>query len=194
MTILGAHRQMQTWSEADLKSSLLLAVRSLTQAGIYVSFFIDGLDEFSGRPKELISLVCELLEIDVRVKVFVASRPWVDLQDAFQSQPSLKLEDLTYKDVKDYDTGRFAGYAAFSNLRRCNLAFANQLVGNIVSKASGVCLWVKLVIDSLLAGISYGDRIEDLQRRLDFLPSDLETLYDRMLKDWILSIMCMQLK
>lgn len=52
---------------------------------------------------------------------------------------------------------------------------------NIVVKASGVFLWVDLVVTSLLAGMRLGDRIQDLQRRLDELPPDLEKLYEKIL-------------
>lgn len=64
------------------------------------------------------------------------------------------------------------------------LAFRNQepikatyFVEEIVTKADGVFLWVKLVVTSLLSGLSNGDRIADFDRRLHELPSDLEGLY-----------------
>jgi hypothetical protein len=54
-------------------------------------------------------------------------------------------------------------------------------VEDIIKKVSGVFLWVTLVVAPLLAGMSYSDRIRDLQIRLDALPSELEKLYDGML-------------
>jgi hypothetical protein len=51
------------------------------------------------------------------------------------------------------------------------------LVEEIVEKANEVFLWVKLVVQSLLAGLGNRDSITDLQRRLRELPSDLEKLY-----------------
>ena len=55
------------------------------------------------------------------------------------------------------------------------------LVEEIVSSASGVFLWVKLVVKSLLEGLQNGDQIEDLQLRLRTLPQDLEALFTHML-------------
>jgi hypothetical protein len=52
----------------------------------------------------------------------------------------------------------------------------------VVSKASGVFLWVRLVVVSLLAGMRHGDRFSDLQRRLDLLPDRLEDLYMKILQ------------
>lgn len=59
--------------------------------------------------------------------------------------------------------------------------YASQLVENIITKSSAVFLWVQLVVTSLLGGMKSGDRILDLQRRLDTLPPELEELYDRIL-------------
>jgi hypothetical protein len=46
---------------------------------------------------------------------------------------------------------------------------------------ASVFLWVKLVVASILGGMAYGDRVSDLQKRLDALPPELEELYDRIL-------------
>lgn len=48
-----------------------------------------------------------------------------------------------------------------------------DLIGKVVTKASGVFLWVALVVASLISGMNYGDRVLDLQKRLDLLPSEL---------------------
>lgn len=53
----------------------------------------------------------------------------------------------------------------------------------MVQKASGVFLWVRLAVSSLLEGMKFGDRVLDLRRRLESLPPDLENLYDRILDD-----------
>jgi hypothetical protein len=53
---------------------------------------------------------------------------------------------------------------------------------NIVVKASGVFLWVDLVVKSLVTVMQLGDRIEDFQRRLDELPPDLEKLWEKILQ------------
>ncbi|KUJ14272.1 uncharacterized protein LY89DRAFT_133939 [Mollisia scopiformis] len=48
-------------------------------------------------------------------------------------------------------------------------------------KSCGVFLWVTLVVLSLSEGLTDGDRLSDLQKRLDLLPSDLEDLFWRIL-------------
>lgn len=56
-----------------------------------------------------------------------------------------------------------------------------RIVNHVTTKASGVFLWVVLVVRSLLDGLTNGDRLEDLQRRLDDIPDDLEGLFSNML-------------
>jgi hypothetical protein len=69
----------------------------------------------------------------------------------------------------------------FAQLLRREEQFANQLIEDVVSKADGVFLWVALVVSSLLSGMAFGDRVSDLNRRLDVLPPDLGKLYEKML-------------
>jgi hypothetical protein len=51
----------------------------------------------------------------------------------------------------------------------------------IISRADGAFLWVRLVVQSLMDGLGNWDDIDDLQRRLEILPRDLEDLYHHML-------------
>jgi hypothetical protein len=72
-------------------------------------------------------------------------------------------------------------------LRRIDPKNANDLIHEIVNKASGVFLWVKLAVNSLLEGFTNRDRIWDLQRRLQELPADLESFYKHILLNHIQS-------
>jgi len=58
---------------------------------------------------------------------------------------------------------------------------AKDLIDEVTGKASGVFLWVRLVVLSLLEGLRDGDTITDLQERLYLLPSDLEALFSKIL-------------
>ncbi|KAK3325948.1 hypothetical protein B0H66DRAFT_144100 [Apodospora peruviana] len=169
------------FQEDELRDTLR---RTLSEAAstAAVCLFIDGLDEFDGKHDDLIILLKHLVE-NTPVKMCVASRPWEVFQDAFQNKPSLRLEDLTYQDIKDFVTSRFQSSASFAQLGSREPEFASQLVEEVVQKASGVFLWVHLVVSSLLDGMKFGDRIIDLQCRLDSLPSDLEDLYGRIISD-----------
>lgn len=168
------------WTDQELRETLRTTIREGTK-NMKVCLFIDGLDEFAGDHNDLISLLQDLIQ-SRHIKMCVASRPWVVFEDAFKHKPSLMLQDLTFSDITHFVTSKFQGNTLFSQLRRREPKYADQLIENVVSKASGVFLWVHLVVASLLAGMGFGDRVSDLQKRLDYLPSDLERLYDRILQ------------
>ncbi|KAH0559273.1 hypothetical protein GP486_004211 [Trichoglossum hirsutum] len=168
------------WTEQELHQMLRFATDKLTN-DMKLCLFVDGLDEFDGRHDDLICLFKDLIA-SPNVKVCVSSRPWVLFEDAFKHRPSLMLQNLTYPDIKHYATTNFQRDPSFAQLRSRESKYADQLVENIVSKACGVFLWVHLVVASLLAGMGYGDRVSDLQRRLDLLPPDLEKLYEKILQ------------
>jgi hypothetical protein len=144
-------------------------------------FLVDGLDEFDGESKEIIELV--LGAARPNVKICVASRPWLPFEDAFKGRPSLLLEDLTRADISTYVTESFHDNEHYLGLQLDKPAEADALIQNIVRKASGVFLWVRLVVESLLEGLLNSDRLHHLQMRLDALPSDLEALFDNLLHE-----------
>lgn len=170
----------ERWSVQELHDMLFRAIKILSNDS-KICLFVDGLDEFGDSHEDLISLVKDFIGGNGLVKVCVASRPWNIFQTALGQKASLRLEDLTFDDIKNFVQSKFHADTGFENLQQRYPPYADQLMENIVVKASGVFLWVDLVVASLLAGMRLGDRIEDFQRRLDELPPDLEKLYEKIL-------------
>jgi hypothetical protein len=115
------------------------------------------------------------------VKLCVASRPWNSFEDAFKRRPSLLLQHLSKPDIEAYVTGHFRVNNHFIRLQNSEPAIASALLQSIVQKASGVFLWVHLVVQSLLEGLSNEDRLHYLHSRLAGLPPDLEDLFAKLL-------------
>jgi hypothetical protein len=143
-------------------------------------FFIDGLDEYDGDHKSIGTLFKQITT-SVNVKVCVSSRPLLAFEDAFNNFPRLRLQDLTFSDIRNYVNDTLGMDPKYQRLLLIEMDLAPELVKEIVTKANGVFLWVVLVVKSLLDGLTNRDGIEDLQRRLRLLPSDLEALYRHML-------------
>jgi len=143
-------------------------------------FFVDGLDEFSGDHGEIITLLQEVAK-SPHIKICVSSRPWVVFQDAFDTNPSLMLQDLTRADIDHYIRTMFYRNSNFIRLEMRDPERAQKIYKDVATKSSGVFLWVRLVVQSLLSGISNGDRMSDLEARLDALPQDLSKLYHKIL-------------
>jgi hypothetical protein len=164
------------WLLTDLMAAFDRLVACATDNYFKICFFVDGLDEFKGDLEALVALFRKATA-SPNVKACLSSRPWVVFEEAFLTFPSLRLEHLTFCDIQAYITSLFHGHSGFESLARREPSFATTLIDNIATKASGVFLWVYLTVKSLLIGFTNGDRISDLQRRLDEIPGDLEMFY-----------------
>ena len=174
--------ELSAWLNGWTWEELIQAFRSvLQQAGhsMKIFFFIDGLDEFNGKITELIDILQSL--ICPAVKICVSSRPWNQFCDGFRQRPGLQVEYLTQGDIKHCVRSRFRQNPGFVELLKLDPDGADRLITDIVAKSSGVFLWVTLVTNSLLDGLSDGEQIADLQTRLDSLPTDLEALFSNIL-------------
>jgi hypothetical protein len=169
----------EPWTWTELVRALKTIIKVGSESRKFV-FLIDGLDEFSGNHTDLINLISSLID-QGNVKVCVASRPWVVFEDAFSHAPSLMLQDLTYPDIIYYVSTKLHDNAGFRALENEESVYASRIVDEVAKKSSGVFLWVSLVVHSLMEGITSGDRISDLQDRLDALPTDLEDLFTKIL-------------
>lgn len=178
LSLFGMDDTLWTWRE------LSLALRKLVLdvcCDRKFFFFVDGLDEFSGDHGMLTDLILDLVSSAPNVKACVASRPWVNFEDAFRSKPHLMLQDLTKRDIELYITSTFRKSQGFLDLEQREPRHAERLVAEIAQKAEGVFLWVRLVVKSLLVGMTNGDRIRELRKRLERTPSNLEDLFKKML-------------
>jgi len=153
----------------------------MATSNVNFCFFLDGLDEYEGKPMDIIRLV-ELLKSMLKVKVCVSSRPWNEFEKVFGQDESKKLymHDLTRGDIELYVRDTLENDAGFRELKERDSNCLN-LVQDVVDAAKGVFLWVFLVVRSLLEGLTNADRIIDLQRRLRLLPTDLNDYFERIL-------------
>ncbi|KAI1378033.1 hypothetical protein F4677DRAFT_443950 [Hypoxylon crocopeplum] len=171
---------MFEWSKAKLK---YLMTNLLTQGQLPIKLFllIDGLDEYDGDHFELADWLMRTASKDV--KIVLSSRPWNAFRETFAEVPQLRLQDLSYGDITAYVDGHLRSFPRMQALIKSEPEPTLQLITDLVNKANGVFLWVRLVVASLLDGLRNYDKISDLQARLLLLPTDLESLYDHMLKN-----------
>lgn len=120
------------------------------------------------------------------VKLCVSSRPLLRFESAFKGLPYLKLQDLTEADISIYVNGKLAQDPRMLELTTWDPEHGEALVRTIVDRASGVFLWVKIVVDHLLEGLEDHDTLTELSKTVDSLPRELggrKGLYMRMLQD-----------
>ncbi|EHK42170.1 hypothetical protein TRIATDRAFT_146839, partial [Trichoderma atroviride IMI 206040] len=145
--------------------------------------FIDGLDEFDGKISDLIDILTNVA-MSLNVKICVASRPWLAFEEAFRDRPGLRLEELTSSDIRHFVTAKLKNNGRFVELEQQYQQSALSLISEITEKASGVFLWVHLVVASLLQGLRDGAWISELQKKVLELPTDLEQLFKKILDNF----------
>lgn len=159
------------WSIESLQFCLGDAIRRLGEAPIIC--FVDALDECNeAEVREMVSFFNELANSsNTRLHVCFASRhyPNIRIKKAF----TIILESRIEHDqdiIKYIDSKLDLEEAANSRLIRSEL---NR-------KASGVFVWIVLVINALNKEYDYGGK-HNLLNRLDDIPGDLDTLFRNIL-------------
>ena len=144
-------------------------------------FFIDGLDEYRGDHFDIIRSL-DLLMQSPNIKICLSSRPWNVFQEAYGKSVDRKLylQELTRKDIERYVRSKFEEHPAWESLIVNDTRY-NDIVVEVNHKAQGVFLWVFLVVQSLLAGLTNGDTLSLLQERLRLIPADLKQYFKFML-------------
>ena len=164
------------WTNRRLRETLHGVINKL-QTSCCLCFFIDGLDEFDDDEDALIEFLQSIVSNNI-VKVCLSSRPERKFEDAFGSSARLRLQDLTRNDIRRYVDARFQNEGAMTFENDYEV---NKLLEGIVDKAEGVFLWVFLAVKDQTCGLRDGDHLEELQKRLDRFPNEIEGLYTHML-------------
>ncbi|KAI0503221.1 hypothetical protein F5B22DRAFT_560661 [Xylaria bambusicola] len=149
-------------------------------------FSIDGLDEFDPQVstthvQSLIDFTHFLEKCD-NVKILVSSRPLPEFERGYSGRPFLKVQDLTREDIRRYAHEKLMDHPRMKMLERKDPESTGSLLNSIVDSSLGVFLWVRVVTESLIEGLTNYDDIDDLKQTLQGLPSDIHALYRTILE------------
>jgi len=136
--------------------------------------------EYFGLPRHILNLFNKSAGQSSVIKMVLSSRPEPEFEEAFREAPSLRLEDLTSGDVRKYIEENLYSHSRMNALRLLNNKASNALVTSIVTRASGVFLWVVVVVRGLLEGLTDGSYIEELEQIVGSYPQELRKLYENM--------------
>lgn len=176
-TLRSCNKQ-PSWEDWELKEAFGILLTEIVK-NKRVVFFVDGLDEFKLLPKDTLDIIQDLCGRD-GIKVCVASRPWLEFNDALDSFPMLRMQDLTRDDMEKFVEGSFNDNRGFREQRQAFPEQVDALVQEVVEKANGVFLWSRVVVRDLLIGFTQGDGLPRLAEILSGLPDDVEDLYTRI--------------
>lgn len=169
------------WTIAELMSGFRsLLKNSLSSLKIFL--FIDGLDEFDGDPDAIVHFFRDLAEThpSSSLKMCLSSRQWDVFENAFQqSVPNLKLQDMTFYDLRQYVSDNLDRSKHIRRSLRLQASERQTLVTEIAEHADGVFLWVRLVVGKILENFNKETvEISDIQRFVRELPTDLDDLFE----------------
>ena len=164
------------WSLRSLRAMLRSALDALNRP---LCIFLDGLDEFDEDESELLDIV-DILRSYSSVKICASSRPSQLYENAFTGCPRLKLQDLTRTSINTYLRDKLYTTPWSKSFFEADPYETKWFLKQILDKAQGVFLWVKLVVKDITKGLARHDPWAMLYKRVDQLPSDIEKIYERM--------------
>ncbi|OKL64272.1 hypothetical protein UA08_00936 [Talaromyces atroroseus] len=175
-----------SWTLTTLTQAWTAIIKQEKIPNLRLILFLDALDEHESsrnvNNERLVALIKELSEIkneNTIVLFCLASRPWTAFKKHFEGYPGFTMQDHTKKDIELYTRGRI-----LPNLNKESALSTTwgSLIDRIVDRASGVFIWVRLVVDEMVKAIKDGTPFADLEEKLQRTPDELGELYTYTLK------------
>ncbi|PNP81422.1 hypothetical protein FNYG_05228 [Fusarium nygamai] len=143
-------------------------------------FFIDGLDEFQdeNNPDHRLAVQLDGWASHQWIKICVSSREHAPWTTYFDKYPRLKIHLTTEQDIRRMIDKYLSDDR---HLKTFNPTESEKFVSKFVNMASGVFIWVKLVLQELELELNSEVSLDALYQVLDTFPKKLETFYDTIL-------------
>ena len=172
------------WSLSRLQDALL-SIGNNAAFDVNICIFIDALDEHDGDHRDLLATLEKLTRAVnnefFRLRLCMAGRQENVFKDAFRDCPGFAIHDWTTNDIRTYTEGRIQK-GIIDILTNDGEIALSSLIEDIIDRAEGVFLWVRLVTNELAEGFCEGDSIGELKELLSAIPTELEELYTRTLR------------
>jgi len=167
------HRLDGRWPELEAELMDLIC-DSLRSQSLYLCSFIDGLDEYKGGLRKLVSTILQLQQRS-QMKLCLASRPAPEISSKLQ-RASLSMQEHNDGTIRAYTN---------SALSELDQYLSHQELQSVAQKierdANGVILWARFAVDELVCVILQGWTLGDALARLSIFPSELKDFYARTL-------------
>ena len=172
---------VQDWAVQELSLLFQNVVRQQAESRT-LCIFLDGLDEYERKAdfRQLMDLIRDLSR-EKNVKICVSSRSEQHIRRELDKARFLRLQDLTEADIQKFVSSELEKACQHGGIS-VDVPAQEELVSLIVEKADGVFLWVRVALHDVLRGLTKHDTFDELLRRVDRLPADIEKLYEDMLQ------------
>jgi hypothetical protein len=180
--LLSGRLDLQVEHHVVLKALEKLMTSGSTYSKHRFCFFLDGLDEFEGDPRQIVEKLGEwMAAAPDDVKICVSSRDW-PIFETFPADQRLYLHRLTEDDIKRAVRERLETHTQFLYMQKESPEACKDLVTEISEKAEGVFLWVTLAIKAILGGLDINEPISKLRQMIERFPPELTDFLARILK------------
>lgn len=173
------------WS-VDAIENVLRVLKSKNDLSLRVCFLIDAIDEHDGNHARMCRFlhdICSLPSATSVFKVCAASRPENDLRDLFWTSSTISIHDWTRGDMQRFVSQKLSQHPRWKTLVvGHDTATAARIENDIVSRAKGVFLWVRLIIKELLGGLTNGYALLELEMQMNEFPDDLDEFFAHIIK------------
>jgi hypothetical protein len=175
------------WTFDSLCAAWVAITKQRTEP-LSACIFLDALDEHDGDNSQLANFVYQLLsgadDKVVKIKICVASRTWNIFGEHFGTCPQFAIHEHTAGDIQAYTSERLSGpvISLGENSRLALLHKIEQLSSHVTTKARGVFIWVRIVVDELVKGIRDGTTLALLEEKVSKMPEELGDLYRHTLQ------------
>ncbi|KAK5080870.1 hypothetical protein LTR05_008186 [Lithohypha guttulata] len=164
---------------SSVDDSLDVLAEALRSADAHICAFVDGLDEYEGSLWDLCAFL-ETLRDRTGIKMCFASRPELEIEQAFEKWPTTRMQDHNSISITAYLDRKLAKQMLY--LPKIQQLFDKEVRDRLLEKAQGVMLWAKFVVDELMESCTGATTIRAVLELLEGAPAKLDDLYERIMQ------------
>jgi hypothetical protein len=157
------------------------SILSQNSVPVEIYRFLDALDEYQGRPEVVIEFIQSSVRgrpgAKSRLKACFSSREWSSFETTFSGCPGLRIHEHTEQDIRTYLSARLSSIYGPGGLREYNQSSLRKIDESIATRAHGVFIWVRAIMDIVVQSSLQGVAIGQLAEKVDSFPEDLEEFY-----------------
>ncbi|KAH8197099.1 hypothetical protein TruAng_008738 [Truncatella angustata] len=166
--------------QGDIKNAFDTVIRYDSLIGKKkILLFIDALDEYNGDHGALVKKLIEWTDNNQSLKICVSGREYIAFEERFADCAKLKLHYLTAPDMEIFVNASLSANRDWLALRSngSTKAKAEKLAQSLVDGASGVFLWLSLVLKAIQEALLMGDDMDQIVEMVHVCPKDILELF-----------------
>jgi hypothetical protein len=173
------------WTLARLMNSYE-AILAQSSFRVEVYLFLDALDEYDGRPEVIIDFIQSSIKrrpgAKTRLKACFSSREWSAFGNSFSDCLGLRIHEYTDQDIRTYLSTRLSSIFELSSLRESESKSFRDIEESIATRAQGVFIWVRAIMDILSQDYLQGVAISKLAEKAESFSADLDEFYSEAIQ------------